>query len=412
MSILARVTRNIVFKFSGEIFSRLLTFIFFIYVARMLGDAGLGEYSFVVSFATIFLVLADLGFNTLLIRDVAADKDKVNQYVGNINTLKVILSVICFIAMTVIISFSSYSQITVLNVQLAGLMALINSFIDYSYAIFNAFEKMHNEMMLKIINKIFIVSLGTLCLIFKPDVTYLLIGTLTANFLTIFIALIILIKNGIKIRFLFESDFFKGFLKQAIPMAITSICVLIYFRIDIVMLSYMHRSNAEIGWYSVGIRLIDAFAIFPYLIMTAIFPVLSSENNKHFKKIIKKSLKYLLILSIPLTIGGMLLAHEIIILLYGVKFINATQGLQSLILVLPFIFGNYVFVYALTTIKKQHLIAFNTFLCIPVNIILNLALIPVYGYIGAGISTVVTELVLFILNLYFVVKNKIIESET
>lgn len=417
MSILKRIIKNIFFKFSGEIFSRLFTFIFFIYVARLLGDAGFGEYTFVASFAGIFLIFTDPGFNTLLIRDIASDKTKINQYVGNINTLKIILSVVVFIFMTVIISLSSYSPVTVLNVQLAGLMALINSFIDYGNAIFNAFEKMQNEMWIKIINKILIVFTGAICLIIKPDVTYLLIGITIANSLTVFISLIFLIKYGIKIRFLFESEFLRNFFKQAVPMAITSICVLIYFRIDIIMLSYMHRSNAEIGWYSVGTRLIDAFAIIPYLIMTAIFPVLSSfsssnsadENqNKHFKAIIKKSFKYLILLSIPLTILGMLFAKEIILLLYGVKFINATQALQTLIFVLPFIFANFVFMYALTVIKKQNSVAFTTFLCIPVNIILNLALIPVYGYIGAGISTVLTEIFLFILNLYFIIKNKLL----
>ena len=417
LPILIKLLKNIFFKFGGEGTSRVITFVFYIYVARCLGDSGFGEYAFAMSFASIFLVLSDLGFNTLLIRDVASDKSKLKQYIGNITSLKIILSVIVFIIMSLIISISSYSYITVLSVQLAGLLSIFSTFIEYVNAIFNSFDKMHNEMWIKMINKLIIVALGTVCLIVRPESMYL-IGTIAgANIITVLISLLFLMKYNIKLQVLFEKEFLKEFFKQAIPMAIASVCVVIYFRIDIVMLSYMNRTDAEIGWYSIAVRLIDALAVTPYLIMSAMFPILSRLSNSAegekikedamFSLIVKKAFKYMTVISVVLTVAVFFSAKEIILLLYGERFINSVPALKCIIFMLPFMFINFIFVYVLTIKKKQNIMAVYSFLCIFINIGVNLLLIPSYGYIGAAISTVLTEMVLALLYINYIYKNKI-----
>jgi len=67
---------------------KILTLILIIYVAQYLGDAGFGKYAFAVALAGLFIVFSDLGLSTLAIREIARNKNKREEYLGNASTIK------------------------------------------------------------------------------------------------------------------------------------------------------------------------------------------------------------------------------------------------------------------------------------------------------------------------------------
>ncbi|ODS32215.1 MAG: polysaccharide biosynthesis protein [Candidatus Scalindua rubra] len=173
------------------------------------------------------------------------------------------------------------------------------------------------------------------------------------------------------------------------------------------MLSLIRGNNSEIGWYSAAMRLIELICVIPALIVSALFPIFSSlykNSIDSLKRAYEASFKYLLIIALPITIGTLLLSERLIYIIYGKEFAKAIPALEILVFALIFIFVNYILMNILVAVDKQKLNAIVAGTCVFVNIVLNLCLIPHYGYLGAGFATVITEIVLFAMSLYFVAK--------
>jgi O-antigen/teichoic acid export membrane protein len=154
-------------------------------------------------------------------------------------------------------------------------------------------------------------------------------------------------------------------------------------------------------------RLIELIGVVPALIVSALFPILSGlykSSIDSLKKAYKTSFKYLLVIALPVAVGTLLLSERFIYIIYGKEFVKAIPALQILVFALIFIFVNYILMNILVAVDKQKINAVVAGTCVFVNITLNLCLIPHYGYLGAGFATVVTEIVLFAMCLYFVSK--------
>ena len=120
----------------------------------------------------------------------------------------------------------------------------------------------------------------------------------------------------------------------------------------------------------------------------------------------ERSFYYMIVLAIPIVTGLFILSKKIILLVYGSQFSNSAIALQILGFSLFFTALNFLMGYLLNSIDKQKLFTITTGISTGVNIILNLMLIPSYGYKGAGFATVISEIINFSMLYYFTSKNK------
>jgi O-antigen/teichoic acid export membrane protein len=401
-----RAKRNIFYKFLSES-TRILPALLFIYVARKLGDENFGKLSFAYSFTGICIIVADFGLNTILIRNVSRQKELTREYVGNIFVLKMVLSAISILVMGLFVLFAGYSSEVITLVIVFGGVMFFKTMVDFFCAVFNAYERMDREAFLKGTSQI---------LLFLSGIVILALGFglfgLSNVFLIVYLVSSVvgfyMVYEGIaSIRPSFNLRFWKYILRESLPLALTVIFTVIYFKIDVVMLSLIRGDNSEIGWYSAAMRLIELIGVVPALIVSALFPIFSSlykESIDSLKKAYKTSFKYLLVIALPVAVGTLLLSERFIYIIYGKEFAKAIPALQILVFALIFIFVNYILMNILVAVDKQKLNAIVAGTCVFVNITLNLCLIPHYGYLGAGVATVITEIVLFGLCLYFVTR--------
>lgn len=374
-----------------------LFFFFMILVARKLGVEDFGKFSFVLSFIMIFSIFIDFGFNELTIREVAKEKLLAPKYLGNGLSFRIILSVLVFILICVLINLMNYPIDTIRSTYIAAAYLIFFSLCGFLYSIFRAFEKIKYESLLTIIEKTLIVFLGSLVLILCSGLEELWFVFFFSNVIVFAISIIILSKKIVKFSLEFDPNFIKKFVKKAFPFALMNIFIIIYFRIDMVMISMM-RSDLEVGWYSAAYRLMEALFLIPNMIMVPIYPVFSRlyiSSIDSLTAIYKSALKIMIIISLPITIVVMFISDRIITMLYGASFINSNSALVILIWAIPFIFLTFVLGALLPAINKQGISTFSTGACAILNILLNLILIPSYGYIGASVATVITEGILF-----------------
>ncbi len=193
-----------------------------------------------------------------------------------------------------------------------------------------------------------------------------------------------------------ELDFWKPTLKEALPFGLTGISGMIYTYIDSVMLSLIH-GNEVVGWYNAGYRLILVLLFIPAVINLSIFPKMSQyhiSSKNSLMLINEKYFKLMLLIALPLGIGVTLLSNRIILLIFGADYLNSVIVLQIIIWTAVFTFAGAAFVKLFESINKQMIITKISAICVIVNIFLNLLLIPKYSYVGASISTTITEIIL------------------
>lgn len=406
LSTVQRVAKNTGIIIGGDAIFKIISLFVTIYLARYLGTIGFGKYSFVFAYLAFFSVITDLGLQTILVREMARDTAIAPRLIGNAYIIRLILTVLAVGFSIVVISFMSYPKDTTIYIYIAAFTLLFISFSDFYATIFAANLRMEYNITAKLVFKFLSAGLifwiifakGTLMQVMVVLVLSEAVKTLLSYSFS---------RKFVRPRFEIDFELWKYLFKEALPLALTSVIWIIYFRIDMVMLSIM-MGDAEVGLYSAAYKLCEPFSLVPYALMVSLFPIMSASFKNSEERLIKTyrlSIKYILIIMLPIVMGITLLSDKIILLIYGAEFAYSTTVLQILIWALIFTSTNSILANLLVSIGKQKLYMISTGICAIANITLNFFLIPILSYNGAAIATVMTNVVLFGASFYFVSKH-------
>nr|WP_319374585.1 flippase [uncultured Methanobacterium sp.] len=398
--------KNIGVLFIGQIVIYLLSFFFTIITARYLGVQGYGVLSFAIAFTGLFAVLADFGLSTLMIREVAREKNLVSKYLGNIVIIKTILVLMTCVLIVLIINLMGYPKETIEIVSLFALCVGVNAFTTIFYAVFQAFEKMEYQSFGQIINSVLILSGSLLLIHFGYGILEYALLYLIVSLIVLVYSTILCIKKFTIPRLEVDWDFWKRLLLDAWPMGGMAIFIMIYFRIDVIMLSLMVGQEA-VGFYSAAYQLSELTTVIPTMFITSMFPLMSRffENSKSsFMKTYAKSTKYLAFVAILMAFIVTVIANPIISLVFGENFSGSVFALQIIIWSAAIMYITMLQGNVIITANKQ-LFSFKiTIMAAIFNIALNLILIPHYSYIGASLATLITEAFGLMIGMFFLNK--------
>lgn len=397
MANLRIIAKNTSLLLVSQIISYIFLFVYTIYIARYLGADGFGTLSFALAFSGIFSILADLGLSTLTVREVARDKSLVKKYLGNVLSVKIILSFLTFGLILLFINLLNYPQSSINVVFFVSLSLILNSIVVIFYSIFQAFEEMEYQSIGQILNSILMFT-GVLIAIY---LSFNVIGIsfiyfISSTIVLIYIVIIYLWKFSVP-KLEYNLEFWKKTTKEALPFGLTGLSVMIYIYIDSVMLS-LFRGEEVVGWYNAAYRLILFLVFIPETLNTTLFPSMSKfhfSSQESLKFMNEKYFKFMIAIGIPLVVRITILAEKLILLLFGPGYEQSIIALKILAWTLLFIFGGAVLGRLLEATNKQFVSTKITGISAIVNILLNLVLIPKFGLIGACISTVLTEIFLF-----------------
>lgn len=396
MSTVHRIAKNTTILSISQIVTYILGFFTTMYTARYLAAGGFGILSLAISMTGIFGILADMGLSTLMVREVARNKALADKYVSNAFIMKIILSFLMLGLIFLTVNTIKYNQTVSIIIYLIALSTIIGAFVTILSAIFQANEKMEHVSISIILNSVLMLS-GTLIGIhYNMNIFY---------FATLYIISYILVFVYISSAYLrtfsmpkieIDFSFWKSTLKEAWPFGITSLSGMLYTYIDSIMLSII-QGNEVVGWYSAAYRLMLVVLFIPNAANMAIFPIMSryyTSSKESLQVMYERYFKYMIILGIPIGSGTTILADKIILVIFGPGYTQSVIALQILIWTMVFTFAGASFVQLLQSINKQLIITKISGICVIINIILNLTLIPKYSYIGASFATVLTEIVL------------------
>jgi O-antigen/teichoic acid export membrane protein len=401
------IAKNSIVLLISQIITFVFSFIITIFTARYLGTEGYGILSLATALTGIVGIIADAGLGTLIIRDVSRDKSMANKYISNTILMKILLSVLAFFSIILITNGVGYSPVVKNVIYIVMLSVVVGAISTIFISIIQANEKMEYISLNTMLNSA-VLLVGTLIgVYYQMDLLFFASIYLIANIINfIYIVIVYFWKFSIP-KIQIDLSFWSPTLKHALPFGLTGTFATIYVWADTFLLSVM-QDNEAVGIYNAAYKLITVLLFIPNVFNASLFPVfskffVSSENSLQLA--FEKYFKFMLLISFPLGIGTTLLSNKIILLIFDAQFAASTVVLQILIWSTTFIFLNSPFTQLLQSTNKQIVLTKITSLCMVINIVLNLILIPKYSYLASSVITVITEFLVFVLVLFTIRKS-------
>ena len=397
---------NMSWLMASQIITSVCAFIWTILTARYLGVSDYGILGTATSFSVIIIVVADLGVTTYITRSISVDYDVEAEYLGNALSLKLILSVI-YLALVIFISYLlGWNNFTILITFLFAIESLIKSFYNLLFASFQAHEQMKYQAitntLLNVLTLVFIViicftNFGLLGITF---------AYIIANLIGLIYCIAALTKHIIVPKLLFDLKFFKKLIIAGIPFALTTLFYTLYYSIDMVMITQFSTTYAT-GLYNSTYKLINVLTLFYTIYSAVIFPVMSKlfkQGQDMLRLSFVKSIKYLSMITIPIAVATFFYAGDVIYLCYGNQYADADSVLKILVWTVCFLFINGACSMILNASHRETAVTKIYCLAALFNVVLNFILIPHFSVYGASVATVISEILILVLELYTIYK--------
>ena len=398
------VFANMSWLMVSQIITSVLAFIWTLVIARYLGVSDYGIFGTANSFVVIFGLLADFGITTYLVREISTDFSRESEYMNNALTLKVFLVIfylaVVFIAMLVL-NWNTYL------ITISLLFAFENVFKSFFLLMFSSFQA-HELMKYQSIANIILNVLSFIFIIGFTFTDYGLYGIafafVLANFITLIYSAYIHYTKFIVFHWSFDFKEYKRMILAGLPFALTSLFYTIYYSIDMVMLTQFDNAYST-GLYNSSYKLISVITLFYTIYSAVIFPVMSklfNDSEELLNLSYNKSIKYLSLVTIPLSVATLFYAGDVIYLCYGNQYAQAASVLQILIWTVCFLFVNGACSLLLNSSHKEVFVTKVYLFAAIFNVILNLFLIPRYSVYGASVATVLSEIFILVMELYMI----------
>ncbi len=398
MQIAKRMGKNLFYKLSTEGIARTASFLFYAMIARKLGESGLGTYNLLFSITAVLVFITDPGLNLALIKSAPRKKDYIEEYIGHILSLKIVLCLLMLLA-SLFYGWTIFSQkeLLPLLIMMSAYMALF-SLSEFAGAIFQAREEMYMESLFIGMGRIIVVSCAILALMMgyglKGMLSFIVFAQLSVTMGSFFLTY----KIGIPIRYEFQPKKWIIIFKEGLPLGIITFFTITYYRMDVIIAPNLHLSLGEIGIYSAGIKIIDVLLAIATLAMAAFFPTLSKIWKTDYVLFARWTNKIMaLMLLLGIIVGSIIFIYsdKISIIVFGNAFVGTGKPLKLLGLAIPLMFLRHTSIHTLILEERPNIACLLTGIAILVNVLLNVLLTTSHGIIGMATAKLFTELFLF-----------------
>jgi O-antigen/teichoic acid export membrane protein len=396
----ALVAKNTTYLTVSSLLQKILAFWWFAYVAKQLGEDGLGSYLFALTYTSIFVIIMNFGLIPVLTREGAKYKDTLQQQFNLVLTIKIVLTVVSLVALfavyAVLQQVRELPSSTTTLVYLASAVIVFDTFRSIFLAVLRARQTMQYEAIGQFIYQVVVVGCGLVFFAMGYKAAGLIWAIIIASIFYLIYALVVMMKRAqVKLGWFWQWSAVKKMLLIAAPFALADIFFKLNGSIDTVMLQYL-AGERYVSWFGIAQKLAVTLTVIPGAFATAFFPTMSRafiESRDELRSTFEQFFIYLLMLSAPIAVGAAITATRIIALVFP-AFPAATIALQIFMIGLVFIFANYPVGNLLNATNHQLLNTTNMGIALAVNIVLNFFLIPEYTYVGATVAAVITAVVL------------------
>jgi O-antigen/teichoic acid export membrane protein len=407
-NLLRRIGQNTGILLTVNIVGSLMGFLMAVALGRGLGDAGFGQYSFVMTWLLSLMLLAEFGLSTVLTRDVAAQPERTHSYLFNSIAGKSLLSLPAIIILLFFAPELAADQNPVVIPALRwGVIFLYTGLVYSSFtAVFRAHQVMMPILWLTLGGQI-ILLVGTLWLLLAQQPLFLLIAWAGLSQLLQCSLAYLLYQNFARDfhptqSWKVEKPLLKALLIKAWPFALAGLLAALQLRANALILAYLAGDQA-LGWYAAANRFVETGKQLPAAFYAAMLPAMAAlagarnvQQSQALHKTLTQSRLGLLVFGGLASLGALVLAEPILSLTYGPMYQPATLTLQLLTLTLIPSGQNSLLIIYLYACDDEKFVNLLTALGALVNLTLCFWLIPQWGAAGTAMALLVAESLLYL----------------
>lgn len=399
MTVAKKVAYNTIVQVTGRVLGLLISLVTLNYVSNHLlvngsAVAGFGQYTIVFIYISVLASVADLGLYTFLVREITGKSpDEVGPLIGSALVFRGVLMLLFFAFFAIIYRVLPYDLVVRQGILIGVVITASMLFSQAIESIFQAHLQADKIVIVETVGKIITAALTITVLHLGKGLLAVILVNLGGQLATLLLCYV-LIRPLARIRLRFDSEIWKKNSVQFWSIAIVNVLALVHFKSDSLILTFF-KGEADVGIYGIAYKIFEIVLIVPSIFATNLLPTLTSTLNLGYKheasRVINRSSSVLFTVAAFLAVFVLGFAPWIVVFISQSAFLAAAVPLRILTLPIFFIFLTTLISEVIIAAKQQQRLVGAYLVVIALNIGLNLYAIPRYSYVGAAVTTGITE---------------------
>ncbi len=379
-------------------------------VQNILGTEEYGHYFALMNFSFLLNIILDAGLTNYNNRNISRYQFLVKKHFSALFTLKLMLGLLYFLVAGVSAFLIGYHK----KSWDLLILLLLNQFFVYLVLYLRSnlagLQLFKYDSVVSVLDRLLMIIFCGI-LILTNDKFHMLnlknfvITQVVSYAIVALIAMLIIFKKVGKVKFTFKLTFSRIIIKKSLPYAILVLLMTFYNRTDSVMLERILPEGIgalQSGIYAHGYRLLDSANMIALLFATLLLPMFSGmlKRNESVQGLVETSFKILMSGVIMISVLCYCFSEPIISLLYSDEVVESAGVFKWLILSLIPISITYIFGTLLTANGNLKILNRMAIFGVCLNITLNIILIPTYMALGTAISSLITQAVTALVQVY------------
>ncbi|MBK8984923.1 MAG: oligosaccharide flippase family protein [Chloroflexi bacterium] len=399
------LAKNSMAPMALNLFNKGIDFVYAMFYLRVLGPANAGSFATAIAAAGIFEIVANFGLDILLVREVSQDRQRASSYLLNTSILRVLAAFVAAAPVAALVLGANLFSNPFTPAEIAAIIFIMLGMLFSGMSkgvtgLFYVYEKAEIPAAMTTLTTILRVGLGVAVLLLGFGFVGLAAVSIAINIVTLTILAILARRNfALPGPWRVDWGLQRRMVRLGWPLMLIHLLQTIFISIDVYLLRVMLDNGDEVvGWYNSAYKWFNALQIVPSFFTLALFPIISREIQRSLdaaRRMYSLSLKLMLLLALPIAASITFLAELLVRIVGGAEFLpHGAIALQIVIWAIPIGWLNSVTNYVLIALGLERMQPRAFSAAVAFNVITNFLFIPYFTYQAAGVTTILSEVVL------------------
>ena len=369
-------------------------------IARHVSVAEFGVYSFMIAFEFFAYRLSDCGISNILMRDLAVERNKISELSGAALSWAGFILILTFVTAGSVVSLLHIERSLALMTMAMALDG-VGHFIAGCYGAVLLSQE-NNELYAVgfIAHKLVILCLVALSVLFKIGLLGVIPAYIAGTLVQCCFYRWIVVKYYDRPLVRVDFRLWKYLVVNAVPVGAAGVVRLAAEQADIVILAWLLGTRAA-GLFSGPYRISAGVRFLPMTVMVALYPLLArtgaaAASHRAFQQTYETSVKAFLLIAFPIAAILMACPHTLTVGLLGPGYNQAGRAMRLLSFGAWLLIIAQPFPFLLTALNRQRLLFVSSATALALRIGLDLALVPIFQFLGPCIALMISESVLIL----------------
>lgn len=388
-----RTIKNAGWLIGGQLMNKLLAFLVGIFTARYLGPSNYGLINYSAAYTTFFAAVCTLGINSVIVKNLVDHPQEEGTTMGTTLLLQMASSLLSAGMILGIVSVADRGEPETILVVALSSISLFFQVFDSLRGWFQAHLKSKYAAIASVVAYLAMSGYKILLLILQKSVAWFALAN-AIDYLVVAVFLLAAYRRQGGPKFAFSRRKAGQLLTSSVSFIISGLMVAVYASTDKLMLKQM-LSEAAVAHYSLAVSISTMWTFVLSAIIESLYPSIAQLHTTDRAAYLRKNRQlYAIVFYISLGMSVLLtvFAEPVIGIFYGEAYLPAVQPLRIVVWYTAFSYLGVARNAWIVCENRQKYLKYLYMSAAVINVILNLAMIPLWGAAGAALASLITQI--------------------